>query len=70
MFACVMCHVFLCYVCCVVLCGVEQWGLTSTIYAVNNGHYDCVKHLVDNGADINIADVVSKLCVVVCFVRS
>lgn len=31
-------------------------GETPLHYAALNGHLDCVKHLVRNGADVNLTD--------------
>lgn len=35
----------------VCLCG--QYGTTSLIWASRKGHYDCVMHLLEKGADID-----------------
>lgn len=32
----------------------DRWGGTPLHYAAKHGHYDCIKLLIDNGADVNV----------------
>ena len=41
-----------------------QEGMTSLMRACKKGHFDLVKVLIDNGADINDKDNVSFDCLV------
>ena len=36
-----------------------QWGKTALMIAFDLGHIECVKMLVDKGAQVNIQDTVS-----------
>ena len=38
---------------------VEQHGQTALIWAAMHGHHECVSILVANGADVNVAGMVS-----------
>ena len=44
-----------------------QLGCTALYKAVTNGHYDCVKLLIQAGADVDIKDNVSKLLVKIIY---
>lgn len=36
-----------------------QYGTTPLIWAARKGHYDCVMHLLENGADVDQEGAVS-----------
>ena len=42
-----------------------QWGKTALMMAYDRGHIECVKMLVDKGAQVNIQDTVSLSCVII-----
>lgn len=37
----------------------SQYGTTPLIWAARKGHYDCVMHLLENGADVDQEGAVS-----------
>lgn len=39
----------------------SQYGTTPLIWAARKGHYDCVMHLLENGADVDQEGAVSAL---------
>ena len=42
-----------------------QWGQTALMMAYDRGHIECVKMLVDKGAQVNIQDTVSLSGVII-----
>lgn len=44
------------------LCCHCQYGTTPLIWAARKGHYDCVMHLLENGANVDQEGAVCTLC--------
>lgn len=48
------------------LLSFDQYGTTALIWAARKGHYDCVMHLLENGANV---DQEGAVCVLNSFPR-
>lgn len=42
--------------------SLDQYGTTALIWAARKGHYDCVTHLLENGANV---DQEGAVCVLI-----
>lgn len=49
-------------------CHFPQFGQTPLFFACKNGHVEIVEMLLQQGADVNVCDVVCNLCIQICTV--